>query len=117
MSWLAETLPRSIPLRVAPQVMLGVDFDAFLADVPGGMRRVLTHFGLPADGHGGRLAVTPVLTQYSKAPEHPYGPAVGARSSTGASPASGGARRGLAWLERIAKTDAVAAAVLDSGAV
>ena len=118
MSWLAETLCRFDTLaRFAPQVM-AVDFDAFLADVSGGMRRVLTHFGLPADDQlTAQLAVTPVLTQYSKAPEHPYGPVVRAqvlddarrqhRDELG---------RGLAWLASLARSDKTVADVLDAEA-
>ena len=114
MSWLAESLCRhDVLARFAGQV-LAVDFDEFLADVGGGMRRVLAQFELPIDERElSRLAASPVLTRYSKAPEHPYGPTLRMqlldqarrehRTEVG---------RGLAWLATLAQSDDTVAAVL-----
>jgi hypothetical protein len=114
MSWLAESLCRhDVLARFAGQV-LAVDFDEFLADVGGGMRRVLAQFELPIDERElSRLAASPVLTRYSKAPEHPYGPTLRMqlldqarrehRTEVG---------RGLVWLATLAQSDDTVAAVL-----
>jgi hypothetical protein len=114
MSWLAESMCRHDVLAGFADQVLAVDFDAFLADVGGGMRRVLAHFGLPIDeGELSRLAASPVLTRYSKAPEHPYGPMQrtelldGARREHRAE-----ISRGLAWLAELAQSDDTVAAVL-----
>jgi hypothetical protein len=118
MSWLAESLCRQDVLAHFPDQVLAVDFDVFLADVGGGMRRVLAHLGLPLDERElSRLAESPVLTRYSKAPEHPYGP--GQRAEL-----LDQARRehrleigkGLAWLTALARSDNTVAALLASRA-
>jgi hypothetical protein len=116
MSWLAESLCRRDTLAGFAGQVLAVDFDAFLADVGGGMRRVLGQFGLPTDDRElQRLATSPVLTRYSKAPEHAYGPALRTqvldearrehRAEIG---------RGLAWLASLARSDDIVAAVMDA---
>ena len=77
MSWLAETTTRRAVLARYPQRVLAIDFDEFLADVPAHLRTILSHFGLPADpGFLAGVQRSPVLTRYSKAPEHPYDPAL-----------------------------------------
>ena len=119
MSWLAESLCRADVLaRFAGQV-LAVDFDAFLADVATGMRQVLAHFGLSTEEHElSQLAASPVLTRYSKAPEHPYGPELRtqvldeARREHRAEIA-----KGIVWLDALAQADDTVAAVLERGAI
>lgn len=77
LSWLAETTTQRAVLARHPGRVLPVDFEAFLADVAGHLRAILAHFGLPADA--ATIAVmlrSPVLSRYSKAPEHPYDPAL-----------------------------------------
>lgn len=76
-SWLAETLTQREVLARFPARVLPIDFDGFLADVAGQMQSILGHFGLPADPATlARIASSPVLARYSKAPEHPYDPAL-----------------------------------------
>lgn len=76
-SWLAETMTRQQVLSRFPGRVLAIDFDAFLADVPGQLQSVLTHFGLQAEpAFPASVLKSPVLTRYSKAPEHPYDPAL-----------------------------------------
>jgi hypothetical protein len=114
MSWLTESVCRhDVLTRFAGQV-LAVDFDAFLADVGGGMRRVLTQFGLPIDERQlSRLAASPVLTRYSKAPEHPYGPMLRTQVlETARREHRAEIDRGLAWLATLAQSDDTVAAVL-----
>jgi hypothetical protein len=118
MSWLCESLTQREALERHPERILGVDFDQFLTDLPGGLQRVLAHLALPADGDTvDRLARSPVLTRYSKAPEHPYGPTLRARILDEARrDHREELARGMRWLERTANADAAAAAVLDGGA-
>ncbi len=74
-SWLAETSTQLALLRNTGGRVLPVDFDAFLANVPGHMQRILMHFNLPQDAQFlAGITRSPVLTRYSKAPEHPYDP-------------------------------------------
>ena len=59
------------------------------------LQRVLTHLRLPDDRahRGSAIARSPVLTRYSKAPEHPYGPrAAGDHPGRGAARTPRGAR-------------------------
>lgn len=114
MSWLAESLCRRDVLAGFPNQVIAVDFDAFLADVAGGMRRVLAQFELPIDERElSALATSPVLTRYSKAPEHAYGPA---QRAALLQEARRGHReeieKGLAWLAALAQEHEVVAAVL-----
>jgi hypothetical protein len=117
MSWLAESLCRRDVLARFPGQVLAVDFDEFLVDVVVGMRHVLAQFGLPVDERElSRLAASPVLTRYSKAPEHPYGPTLRAevlnqarrehRAEIG---------KGLAWLAALAESDDTVATLLEDG--
>lgn len=114
MSWLTESLTQRETLERHPGRVLGVDFDRFLADLPAGLQRLLTHLSLPADHDAvDRLTRSSVLTRYSKAPEHPYGPALRATILDQARRIHREElARGMRWLEQIAKTEDVAAAVL-----
>jgi hypothetical protein len=117
MSWLVESLAqREAVLRHGGRV-LAVDFDRFLADVTGGLRPVLAHFGLASDHDTvDRIARSPALSRYSKAPEHPYGPELRAAILAQARRDHGEElARGMRWLERIARTESAAAAVLGAG--
>jgi len=74
-SWLAETVTQRALLADNPQRVLTIDFDEFLQDVPGHLRSILAHFDLPeAPEFLAQVLRSPVLTRYSKAPEHPYDP-------------------------------------------
>ena len=66
-AWMAEqgSLEQAMAAG-GPRAML-VDFDMLLADLEGGLARVLQHLDLPPVAD--RLAKSPVLTRYSKAPE------------------------------------------------
>jgi len=114
MSWLTETLNRQDVLARFADRVLAVDFDAFLADVGSGMRRVLTHFGLPADDLlAARLAASPVLARYSKATEHAYGAALRAQVLDNARfEHQAEIGRALAWLADLARRDDTVASVL-----
>ncbi len=76
-SWRAETTTQRTVLGRHPGSVLPVDFEAFLADAGGHLRAILAHFDLPSDAATlERILGSPVLTRYSKAPEHPYDPAL-----------------------------------------
>lgn len=72
-SWLSEALTRELMSRELGERVLLLDFDEMLADLPSTLERVLQHLGLPFENsQAERLAKSPVLRQYSKAPDHEY---------------------------------------------
>ena len=74
-SWLAETSTQLELLANAGARVLPIDFDAFLGNVPAYLHRILAHLNLPQDPQFlADVMRSPVLTRYSKAPEHPYDP-------------------------------------------
>ena len=79
------------------------------------MGRILGHFGLPADPrYLADVGRSPVLTRYSKAPEYAYTPDVRAevlRDSRRDNRAA--IREGMDWLDRLARSDVVVAAVVN----
>lgn len=73
MSWLTEALTRERLAQAVNGRLLRLDFDTFLSDVPAGIEAVLAHFELPGGAElAGRIARSPVLGRYAKAPEHAY---------------------------------------------
>lgn len=110
MSWLAETWNQHDALTTLGDRLLPLDFDDFLADVAEGMRAVLGHFGLPCDARIlAELVRSPALTRYSKAPEYEYTAGTRAELIDESRRANREEiRRGMAWLERIAKADSTA---------
>jgi hypothetical protein len=118
LGWLAESASLAAARAAGGDRVLTLDFDALLADVPGVLGRVLAHFGLPADG--GFLAGVsghPVLGRYSKSPELPFPP--GERAGRLAASRRDNAaeiRRGLAWIESLARADAGIARVVAESA-
>jgi hypothetical protein len=119
LAWLAETWTQRDALARFPDRVLAVDFDAFLADVGAEMARVLAHFGLPADDRAAAaLARSPVLTRYSKAPEYGYTPGVRAEVLRDARrDHAAEIRKGLEWLERLARADPAIARLADEAGV
>jgi hypothetical protein len=117
LSWLAESWSqREAIARFAGRVV-AIDFEAFLANVGEGMAGILGHLGLPADErYLAQAAQSPVLARYAKAPEHAYSPSL-RTEVLGNSRRDNHAeiRKGLDWLERLARSDAAAAAIV-SGA-
>jgi hypothetical protein len=118
MSWLAESLTRRDTLDRFPGRVIAVDFEAFLADVAASMQRILVQFDLPADAaQVARIAASPMLARYSKAPEHTYGPAVRAQVLDAARrDHRAEIARGLSWLDRLARSEDAVARVLDANA-
>jgi len=114
MSWLAESWSRHDALAQCGARVLAIDFDAFLADVSGGMRRILSQFDLPQGQQFlANIGANPVLTRYAKAPEHAYTPALRAQVlSDSRIRNSEEIRRGLAWVEAHARDNPLAGAVI-----
>jgi hypothetical protein len=115
MSWLVESwTQRDAALRWADRV-LPVDFEAFLADVEDGLRRVGVHFELSLDDRQiSALAGGVAMARYSKAPEYAYSAALRAQILDDARRNHRDEiRKGMAWLERMAHADSAASAVLN----
>jgi len=114
MSWLAETWSQHEALTRAGERVASVDFDAFLADVPGQAARILRHFTLPHDqGVVSTIARSPALTRYAKAPEHAYSPQLRAEVlAHSRTRHREEIRKGLVWLERMATLHPAAGAVM-----
>lgn len=115
MSWLVETWSQQDAVREFPGRTLALNFDRFLGDVGASMERVLHHFGLPGDPkYLQEVARSPVLTRYSKAPEHAYTPDIRVQVLDDSRQRNREEiRKGLDWLEQQGKADAGVAAVLN----
>jgi hypothetical protein len=118
MSWLTETATQHQTLQRFADRVTHFDFDAVLGDVAGSMARVTAHFGLPVDEkYLSQVAHSPSLTRYAKAPEHAYTPDLRAQILSEARRTHAAEiRKGLAWLEGVARTNAMAAAVMQANA-
>ncbi|HEY4124631.1 MAG TPA: hypothetical protein VGM36_08465 [Rhizomicrobium sp.] len=73
MSWAAERLTqRHLSERFGARI-LNLDFEDFLSDMRPNVERVMAHFGLEATPQIlDALMKSPILSQYSKKPAHPY---------------------------------------------
>jgi hypothetical protein len=114
MSWLVESLSQRDAVQGFAGQVLAVDFDRLLADLNGVLTRVLEHFELPTDPLLlVRLASSPVLRSYSKAPELPFTPEY--RQQLLADSRQRHAheiRKGLEWLQALGKSHADVAGIL-----
>lgn len=118
LGWLVESLTERAALERFPGRVLSLDFDRFLEDVAGGMERVLAHFGLPRDqGFLAEISRSPVLRQYSKAPDQPFPPDErNARLVESRRINREEIAKGLAWLGKLARQDDAVAGVFSGGA-
>ena len=118
LGWLVESLSLAAAQEAAGARMLALDFDALLEDLPGKFSKVLAHFGMPRDDATiAAIAGSAVLREYSKAPEQPFPPGErAARIAAARRDHSDEIAKGLAWLDRLARTDASVGAVLARGA-
>ena len=94
--------------------MLPLDFDQLLARMGHTMNSVLDHFAIPyPPGFAETISKSPVLTRYSKAPEHAYSSTLRQQLLMQArAQHATEIRSGLIWLEMIAKRNVDAAALL-----
>jgi hypothetical protein len=114
MSWLCEmTALRRAADRAGSQV-LWVDFDAFLAEPLSGLQDIFRHFGAaPSANEIEALVTSPLMHQYSKAPEHAYDAALRREVLLGAEREHGAeTRRGMLWLQRLGARHPLIASVL-----
>jgi hypothetical protein len=71
LGWLAESLTRHEMATLFPNRVLLLDFDALLADVPGQLGAVASHFGIGCERRQlEAAAASDTLRRYSKAPEY-----------------------------------------------
>lgn len=117
LSWLAETWCQQDAREQFPDRCLALDFGEFLGAVADHMARVLGHFDLPCDAPLlERLVRSPVLTRYSKAPEHAYSPAL--RNEVLQDSRRRHAAQislGLSWIEELARRESSVADLLARG--
>lgn len=115
MSWLAESLTRAETKSALGDRVLLLDFDSLLANLEASLDTVLKHYGIGAPGDYLRtIASSSVLTRYSKAPEqHAYSPQMRAQLLAQARREhSTELRKGLNYIERLARQDRRIAALL-----
>ena len=110
-SWASEMTTLA---AVEPGRLTWIDFEAFLADPAAGLAAAFAATGFDVGAAEiEAIATGPLLTRYSKGPEHAYTPQLRgqvldqAREEHGAEIA-----RGMAWLEAAGRDHAVIAAVL-----
>ena len=119
MSWLTESWSQHDAVKRFPGRVIALDFDQFLSTVAESMSRILAHLQLPDNPRFlSEIGNSPVLTRYSKAPEHAYTPNVRAevlRDSRRHNSAE--MRKGLDWLERLARSDNGVAKMLHGAVV
>ncbi|MBX3480236.1 MAG: hypothetical protein KF842_07540 [Caulobacter sp.] len=105
MVWLSEMLNLDEAERVAPDRLLWVDFDAFLARPAEGLARTLDHLGqTAADPQIEEVIASPLMTRYSKRPQQAFDTAT--RQTLLATSRLTNAReiaRGQAWLDDAAR--------------
>lgn len=98
-----------------PGAVLRVDFDALLGRPAETLTRIAAHFGLALDDPE-RLARDPVMTRYSKAPEHGYSPQLRADVQAQAAREHREAlAQGRAWLDALAREHASVAEAMGRG--
>ena len=114
MGWLVGVWSQQKVVAAAGGRVITVDFDALLANVRHEMGRVLQHFGLPCDeAILTRVAVSPVLTRYSKAQEHAYSAEFRANVlAESRARHHAEIRKGLQWIARATGLHAEAARVV-----
>jgi len=114
MTWLTERLTQARLSAAQRGRVRAFDFDALLADIPGCLSAIAAHFGLAvAPDYAARVAASPALARYSKAPTEAYSPALRAQILSQARTAHANEiRAGLAWLERLGGAHREVAAIL-----
>ena len=114
-SWLAESLTRAEAKDALGDRVLLLDFDKMLADLEATLGAVVKHFAISVpSGFPTTIANSPVLMRYSKAPEqYAYSSAMRAQLLAQARREHAAElRKGLHYIERLARQDARVAALL-----
>lgn len=116
MSWLTETWSQAEMVKAGGPRVIMVDFERVLGDVAGEMARIVRHYGIACDADVfSGMARSPALARYAKAPEHPYSPELRAQVLADSRARNADEiRKGLAWLEDVARGNAAAAALMQA---
>jgi len=114
MSWACEMTALLEARAVAGERALLLDFDSFLARPADLLAQAVLHLGIPASAQNIRNAIDgPEMRRYSKAPEYAYDAALRRDVLDQARATSGPEiRRGLSWLDTLARTNAQVAQAL-----
>jgi hypothetical protein len=106
LAWVTEMLSLSAAEAALPAgSVLWLDFDRFLIEPEASLLQIARHFGLPVGAEdAARIAASPIMLRYSKAPEHRYDAALRRSLQLQAASEHGGAlRAGAEWLDRLAR--------------
>jgi hypothetical protein len=116
MTWAIETLTHRAAERRFGERLLRVDFDGFLTAPGDGLRRICAHFGIAApEWYFADILQNPILTRYSKAPEHAYSPDLRRRIlAESRSRHADEIRRGMEWIETFARQHPALGAALSA---
>lgn len=116
MGWAVETLAHRLAERDFGARVLRVDFDAFLDAPDETLARIAAHFDINAAGaFPDGVARHPVMSRYSKAPEHAYTPAMRRQILAQArAQHAGDIRKGLEWIEAFARRAPALGALLSA---
>jgi hypothetical protein len=116
LSWLAESWCQREAGRQFGNRVFALDFDVFLSAIDENLDRILRHFELPGDDLlAAKIARSPVLMRYSKAPEYAFtreDRAEMLRESRSLNREE--IRQGMHWLERLAGSDGTAAEIISA---
>lgn len=115
MTWCAEMLTRHRVVENAPNRVLGLDFEALLADPMPLLTEVFSHLRVQASpGYLEHIKAAPVWSRYAKATEAPYSPQMRAEVLKDSRVRNREEiRKGLLWIERLARRAPTAAAAMD----
>lgn len=115
LTWAVERLTQRASERQFGENILGIDFEQFLEDPRSHLEHVVVHFGLRTTPDRVTSALEgPVMTQYSKKPEHSYSLELRAmRLARTRSECAEEIARGHAWLHGLAAHSADIAAMLE----
>ncbi|MFO1016930.1 MAG: hypothetical protein U1E03_04990 [Hyphomonadaceae bacterium] len=107
MTWATERLTQRAAEAMFGDRVLSIDFDTLLRVPADTLRMVCRHFGIDApESYFQGIPENPILTRYSKAPEHAYTPALRAQILAQSREKNRGEiGKGLAWIANLsAKT-------------
>ena len=118
MSWASEMCALTAALPQSRERILWLDFDRFLADPATALAACFAHLGRAASSEDiAAILSGPDMRHYSKAPEHAYDAQLRADVLNQAYGFAGAEiKRGMAWLEKVAASNAVIAEALSRSA-
>ena len=119
MSWLCEMTVLHQAATHCGNRVLWVDFDRFLSEPAAGLQAIFRALGAAdiAPGEIEALVSSPLMNQYSKAPEYAYDAALRQEVLLSADQEHAGEiRRGMSWLRNVGQRHALVAEVLERSA-